>query len=230
MVRLAASVAAGVLTALLVGRVTHVTMATLSGIAMTEGVFVVSGWAVLWPLSSAGTRTNARREDFRPATEELIVVAIALGALFGIGALIAQRGSNLGQAATALGAVALAWAALHLMYAARYAGLYYRTTADDDTTDDDINAGDQTGETGETGDEAHDRVGAAIDFNSPEAPSYRDFLYFSYNLGMTYQVSDTAVRSSAVRQVVLRHCLLSYLFGTGIVATTINLVVQVATR
>ena len=68
-----------------------------------------------------------------------------------------------------------------------------------------------------------------IDFNSDDEPAYRDFLYFSYNLGMTYQVSDTAVSSSAIRGVVLRHCLLSYVFGTVILATTINLVTGIVT-
>ena len=41
---------------------------------------------------------------------------------------------------------------------------------------------------------------------------------------MTYQVSDTNVTSAAIRPVVLRHCLLSYVFGAAILATTINLV------
>ena len=41
---------------------------------------------------------------------------------------------------------------------------------------------------------------------------------------MTFQVSDTALHSAALRRTVLRHALLSYLFGTGILATTINLV------
>lgn len=68
-----------------------------------------------------------------------------------------------------------------------------------------------------------------IDFNGHERPAYRDFFYFSYNLGMTYQVSDTSVSSSAIRSVVLRHCLLSYIFGTVILAATINLVAGIVT-
>lgn len=47
---------------------------------------------------------------------------------------------------------------------------------------------------------------------------------------MTYQVSDTAVSSSSIRHVALRHCLLYYLFGTSILATTVNVVVQIVTR
>jgi uncharacterized membrane protein len=93
------------------------------------------------------------------------------------------------------------WGMLHLMYVARYAHRYYT-----------------------------DPVGG-IDFNNPrEQPAYRDFFYFSYNLGMTYQVSDTNVSSTAIRAVVLRHCLLSWVFGTVILAATINLVAGVFTR
>ena len=41
---------------------------------------------------------------------------------------------------------------------------------------------------------------------------------------MTYQVSDTGVTSRRIRRSVLRHALLSFLFGTVIVAVTINVV------
>lgn len=44
---------------------------------------------------------------------------------------------------------------------------------------------------------------------------------------MTYQVSDTNVSSTTIRSIVLRHCLMSYVFGTGILATAINLVVGI---
>lgn len=204
--RLAAAVISGAVVVIAVASTTTPAMAALSGIATTEAVFVVWGWMVLWPLDAERTRANVQREDFRPAIDEALVVGVALAGLFSIAALVLLKGSNVGRAALALGAVGMAWAAMHLMYASRYAGLYYRRT------DHDGNAA------------------GGIDFNSDEEPSYRDFLYFSYNLGMTYQVSDTAVSATAVRQVVLRHCLLSYLFGTGILATTINLVVAVVSR
>jgi len=89
------------------------------------------------------------------------------------------------------------WAALQLVYAPRYAHLYYMPPV------------------------------GGIDFNSTVPPSNRDFFYFSYNLGMTYQVSDTSVASTKIRAIVLRHCLLSYVFGTVILATTVNLVVGI---
>lgn len=52
---------------------------------------------------------------------------------------------------------------------------------------------------------------------------------FSYNLGMTFQVSETTVSTTEIRAVVLRHCVLAYLFGTVILAATINLVAGIVT-
>ena len=105
-----------------------------------------------------------------------------------------------GGRALVLCGVFMAWASLHLMYAARYAHLYYVTCG-----------------------------GTGIDFNAEEyEPAYRDFFYFSYNLGMTYQVSDTAVTSPPSGRR-LRHTLLSYVFGAVVLASTINLVAGIAT-
>ncbi|MGZ4728688.1 MAG: DUF1345 domain-containing protein, partial [Acidimicrobiales bacterium] len=53
---------------------------------------------------------------------------------------------------------------------------------------------------------------------------YRDFAYVAFTIGMTYQVSDTDIDSKLVRRSLLGHSLLSYLFGTVIIAVTINLV------
>ena len=45
---------------------------------------------------------------------------------------------------------------------------------------------------------------------------------------MTYQVSDTALQNHGIRAEALKHSLLSYLFGTVILATTISLVISLA--
>ena len=64
-----------------------------------------------------------------------------------------------------------------------------------------------------------------INFNTPdENPRYSDFAYVSFNLGMTYQISDTELRTSELRRVVFWHTLLSYVFGTVILAAAISLV------
>jgi uncharacterized membrane protein len=173
----------------------------LATISAGATIFVVAGWIVLWPMDAAATRRTVQREDFRPVAEEIVIVAAALAGLVGIVVLLLLGGSGSGPAAAAIapGGVFMAWAGLHLMYATRYAHLYYEI------------------------------AGGGIDFNSDDPPTYRDFLYFSYNLGMTYQVSDTSVSSTVIRTVALRHCLLSYVFGTVILATTINLVAGIVT-
>ncbi|MFD8644332.1 DUF1345 domain-containing protein [Streptomyces zaomyceticus] len=199
--RLALSAVVGAAAGAVVAALTHVPLGILAAIAVGETLFVVAGWITLWPMDATTTHRNVRREEFRPVVEELAVVATAVGGLVGIVVLLLAARSDLSHAAaaTALAGVFMAWAALHLMYATRYAYVYYLSP------------------------------GGGIDFNSHEPPRYSDFLYFSYNLGMTYQVSDTDVSSTTVRSIALRHCLLAYVFGVSILATTINLVTGIVT-
>jgi uncharacterized membrane protein len=199
--RLVIALAVGAVIGLPAGLASDAGLGVLTGIAVTAATFVLTGVQVLWPMDAADTRHNARREDFQPLVEELFVVAATVGSLTAIVLLLVldRPGTQNSAAAIGLAGVFMNWAVLHLMYAARYAHLYYS-----------------------------EPVGG-IDFNSDAQPSYRDFFYFSYNLGMTYQVSDTGVSSTTIRSVVLRHCLLAYVFGTVILAATINLVAGIVT-
>lgn len=52
--------------------------------------------------------------------------------------------------------------------------------------------------------------------------------YVAFTLGMTYQVSDTNLSSGEIRRTALVHCLLSYVFGTVVLATTVNVVIGLA--
>jgi uncharacterized membrane protein len=199
--RLAVSAVVGAVLGLVVGALTRPLLGVLAAIAGAGTLFVVTGWIVLWPIDAERTRRTVQREDFRPVAMEIVVVVTALAGLVGIVLLLLLSGSGSGPAAAALaaGGVFMTWAGLHLMYATRYAHLYYGGTV------------------------------GGIDFNSDDPPAYRDFLYFSYNLGMTYQVSDTSVSSTTIRAIALRHCLLAYVFGTVVLATTINLVTGIVT-
>ncbi|RMI35465.1 DUF1345 domain-containing protein [Nocardia stercoris] len=195
-VRLVGSCLIGAVAGTTVGILTRPPLGISSGIAVGATLFVVLGWLVLWPMTAEQTKANARRENFQPLAEEVSVVAAALGGLLGIVVLVELGHSRAGQIAAAigLGGVFMTWAAVHLVYAARYAFQWY------------------------------EHPSGGIDFHSDIPPSYRDFIYFGYNLGMTYQVSDTEVSDPRIREVVVRHTLLSYVFGTVILATTINLV------
>ena len=57
-------------------------------------------------------------------------------------------------------------------------------------------------------------------------PDYLDFAYFSFVIGMTFQVSDIEISSRQIRRVALVHGILSFLFNTVIVALTINVIVD----
>jgi uncharacterized membrane protein len=88
----------------------------------------------------------------------------------------------------------LAWSVVHTVYSLRYGKLYYA-----------------------------DRPGG-IDFNAEDAPCYIDFADLALTIGMTFQVSDSNLKTTNIRRTALRHALLSHTFGTLIIATTINLV------
>ena len=90
--------------------------------------------------------------------------------------------------------VAVSWLTVHTIFTLRYALLYYI-----------------------------EPVGG-VDFNCDELPGYRDFTYLAMTIGMTFQVSDTNLQSTAIRATALRHALLSYLFGSLILAGAVNLI------
>lgn len=129
---------------------------------------------------------------------DVIVVAAALASLGAVGVMLVASGGGALEAALAVLSVAAGWVAVHTVYALRYARHWFV---------------DEPG---------------CVDFPGDAPPRMTDFLYLSFTLGMTYQVSDTDLRTPAVRGIVLRHTLLSYLFGTVVVAATINLVVGLA--
>jgi uncharacterized membrane protein len=65
--------------------------------------------------------------------------------------------------------------------------------------------------------------GHGLDFPGNDKPTYGEFLYFSFTVGMTAQLSDVTTRSAGMRRIVLMHGLLSFLFNTAVLALGINL-------
>ena len=68
-----------------------------------------------------------------------------------------------------------------------------------------------------------------IDFGNHD-PTYADFAYMSFTIGMTYQVSDTQITSRRIRSTVTRQALLSYVFGTSIIAVMINVLAGIVQK
>ncbi|WP_149537753.1 DUF1345 domain-containing protein [Siccirubricoccus phaeus] len=67
------------------------------------------------------------------------------------------------------------------------------------------------------------QVSGGLEFPGGEAPSFSDFLYFAFTIGMTFQTSDVQICSQLMRQLALAHALVSFLFNMVILATAINL-------
>jgi len=63
---------------------------------------------------------------------------------------------------------------------------------------------------------------AGLEFPGTEEPSYWDFVYFAYTLGMTFQTSDVTITDERIRRVVTVHCFAAFVFNIGVLAFTIN--------
>ena len=131
----------------------------------------------------------------------ITLVAASLASLVGIAILLVKAKEQAGAqrfwlSALAIATVVVSWLLVHTTYALRYAHRYYSETV------------------------------GGIDF--PGAPaseaSYHDFAYLAFTVGMTFQVSDTAITHRDIRRTVFGHALLSYLFGAVIVAVTVNVI------
>ncbi|MCW3005357.1 MAG: hypothetical protein JWQ20_4655 [Conexibacter sp.] len=162
-------------------------------------VYAVWTWSDIWPMNATTTAAHALREDNSRLWTDIFLIAASLVSLVAVGFLVAGASSQDGSAKLAsigLGVISviISWALVHTIFALRYAHMYYG------------------------------RPEGGIDFNEKARPAYSDFAYLAVTIGMTYQVSDTEFETQTFRKVALRHALLSYLFGTVVVATTINLV------
>jgi uncharacterized membrane protein len=201
--RLAISLLAGLVVAIIVVASGSPTYAPAVGWDASAVTFLVSTWLIVWPLGTADTAAHATREDPTRPVSDLVLLFAAVVSLAAVGFFLLQAGSAKGSnqdvlAGVGVGTVALSWLVVHTVFTLRYAMLYY---------------------TGRDG---------GIDFNQATPPRYSDFAYLAFTIGMTFQVSDTDLKTPEIRATALRQALLSYLFGAVILATSINLVAGLA--
>lgn len=172
-------------------------LATQIGWIGTASVLLVWVLTEIHGLDAAATARIATREDDSRAAAGAALVAASSASLVAVviglhRAASAGAGLQVVLTAASMVTIVLSWLVVHTLFVLRYAHLYY--------------GGDIGG----------------IDFPGGEPPDYRDFAYLSFTVGMTYQVSDTGITNAAVRRTLLRHSLLSYVFGTAIIASTIS--------
>ena len=184
----------------------------LSGLAVLCVVYSVWSWVVMWPFDGDQTRLHAQQEEPGRLVSHVLVVLLAFGSLASVALLLLGGGGHPDlQAAVALLSCAVAWFSVQTIFTALYGQLYYA----------DVEAGMGAALTGRApGDDA----GGGIDFAGTLVPSYRDFAYVAFTMGMCFQVSDTGFRNTTMRTAGLQHALLSYVFGTFVIATLINFV------
>jgi uncharacterized membrane protein len=193
------SLFAGLVVTVVVSALSAVVFGVVAGLDAAAAVYITWVWITVWPLDGDDTARLAAREDPTRTGADLALLTAALLSLVAVGFVLggaARIGGAEGaeRAALGLGSVVISWGLIHTVYTLRYARLYY---------------------TGNHG---------GVDFNQDGRPGFSDFAYLAFTIGMTFQVSDTDLKTREIRATALRHGLLSYMFGVGLIATTINLV------
>ena len=143
-------------------------------------------------------RERAAREDEGQLTILVLTVVAALASLGAIVAELTVSGAVSRRPAHILLAtltILLSWAFIHAIFALHYAHEFYDETE-----------------------------GGGMAFPGGEAaPDYWDFVYFSFVIGMTSQVSDVGITSKEIRHTVTAHAIVSFLFNAALLALTVNI-------
>jgi uncharacterized membrane protein len=202
-IRVVTAAVIGIAAAVATGVLGSWQFASSVGWVAAAATFLVWTWWVIGGMDGGQTASHALHEDPSKRVTELMLLGASVASLVGVGYLLVQANDASGTTqglAAGLGvmSVAVSWLVVHTLFTLRYALLYY------------------------TG------VEGGIDFGESGQPRYNDFAYVAFTVGMTFQVSDTTLTSQAIRSTALRHALLSYLFGSLILASTVNLVASLA--
>ncbi|MGN7800360.1 DUF1345 domain-containing protein [Leifsonia sp. 22587] len=160
-------------------------------------------WLICWPQDADGTERLAREESVSQVTDDAIVTACVASVAAVILAVVQSRdrgGDAVSVALVILGCIGtiVAWALVNTVYALKYARMYFID---------------------------HHRSG--FDLKQETQPTYSDFAYFAFTIGMSYSASVIQPTETGIRRKALAHALLSYFFGTVVIAVSINLVTSI---
>src|SRR4051794_27207268 len=170
---------------------------------------LVLAWLTIITTPPEKLRARAQMQDLSHIVIFIFVLVAACAGLFAVGFLffnktvVMERSHFFIHLVMVLIAVICSWALVHTVFGLRYAHTYY---------------GDPDGPTG-----PRPHAGG-LEFPGDRDPDYMDFAYFSFTIGMTFQVSDVVITSRDFRQLVLLHGMLSFGFNTVILALTLNTV------
>lgn len=187
----------GVITGCVLGFFLDWKTAFLCGWAVFSLCLILLIYIAFIPINGQHTKKLAIDDRIRyPSLDILILVASLISLVIVILLLTRSKGNPL-RICFCLFSIFATWTLIHFLYTVHYTEQYFKNSTGKDK---------------------------GINFNSKEIPSFIDFLYLSYTVGMTYQVSDTSLTTGKFRQLVLVHSLVSFIFNTMLIATAINFV------
>src|ERR1700731_4236063 len=157
-------------------------------------IYLVLAYIMMFRCGLAHIKRNAVLQD---DGRFLILLVTGLGAFASIAAIVLELGAEHRGAAQLTLAIALSWAAVHTTFALHYAHDYYRGAKPGGLQ---FPSGDQ-----------HDHA------------DYWDFVYFSFVIGMTAQVSDVGITDKTIRRTATAHGIISFIFNTALLALMVNI-------
>jgi uncharacterized membrane protein len=164
---------------------------------------IIMTWITFKITTPEEIRRQAGLQDASRAAIFIIVLISAFASFFAVLLLVIseKKETEAFDIPVAIAGMLFSWFLVHTIFAMRYAHIFYG----DHETEPDMNAG-------------------GLIFPDEDKPDYFDFAYFSFVLGMTFQVSDIQITSKRLRRLALLHGILSFGFNTIIVALTINVI------
>lgn len=179
-------------------------------VILSWNAFSLTSLLLAWGgMLACGAKTRVETAQMEDSNRAIIAGCLIVAALVSLGgaAYLLHTAKDLGGR-DLVGHVSLvaitiifSWFLVHTLLAVRYTHLFYAKPEDDPDADCD----------------------GGLDFPNEKEPDFFDFAYFSFVIGMTFQVSDVEITSGSLRRLVLVHSLLSFAFNTVIVAFSINL-------
>jgi len=166
---------------------------------------IIMSWVTFLVTSSKQIREQARVQDQAASIIFILVIISTIASFLAVLLLLVVKHSghesHSWRLPIAIAGMVFSWFLIHTIFTLRYAHIYY---GDHASTPDKYRGG--------------------LSFPDDATPEYIDFAYFSFVLGMTFQVSDVDITSKRFRQLALWHSLLSFGFNTIMIALTINVI------
>ena len=164
--------------------------------------YLVTSWIVIFSRKLPEIKKFAKREDGSRVFVLLFSVMSSFAALVTV-LLLVISSVKIAMVTVCVSflSVLFSWALVHTILTFHYAHLYY---------DEDKKKGTDSRE--------------GLEFPNDDTPGYLDFAYFSFVIGMTFQVSDVQITDKKMRKLVLAHGLISFLLNTFVVALTVNFI------